>query len=214
MPRRIRQVTEKPRRTPRQPRASATVDAILTAALQLLEAGGVELVTTNHVAERAGVSIGTVYQYFADKQAILSALAERSAEQVRNRIAEMLIERPDLGTVRPIVRALMNGFEGSPATRRALLDALFHRHGEGVLQQHHDAFFAAIAGKARLEIALTPESAFVLTHAAIGLLRAASAEPDLRLDPAALEDELVRLMEAYIGALAAAGRPASPARDH
>jgi AcrR family transcriptional regulator len=203
-------MTEKTRRTPRQARASATVDAILTAALQLLETGGVEVLTTNHVAEHAGVSIGTVYQYFADKQAILSALAERSAAAVRDRIAEMLIERPDLGTVRPIVRALMNGFEGSPATRRALLDALFHRGGEGVLQQHHEAFFASIAGKARLDDALTPESAFVLTHAAISLLRAASAEPELGLDPAALEDELVRLMEAYLGALVATGRADAP----
>jgi len=105
----------------------------------------------------------------------------------------------------------MTGFEGSPATRRALLDALFHR-GEGVLAEHHEAFFASIAGKARLEVELTPESAFVLTHAAISLLRAASAEPDLGLDPAALEDELVRLMEAYLGALVAAGPPASGRR--
>lgn len=196
---------EKPRRIPRQARAGATVDAILTAALQLLEGAGVEQLTTNHVAEHAGVSIGTVYQYFADKQAILSALAERSAATVRDGIAAMLIERPDLGTVRPIVRALMNGFDGSPATRKALLDALFHRGGEGVLLQHHEAFFASIAGKARFEVELTPESAFVLTHTAIGLLRAASAEPALDLDPAALEDELVRLMEAYLAALVTAG---------
>ena len=203
-------MTEKPRRIPRQARATTTVDAILTAALQLLEAGGVEQLTTNHVAERAGVSIGTVYQYFADKQAILSALAQRRAAAVRDGIAAMLIERPDLGTVRPIVRALMTGFEGSPATRQALLDALFHRGGEGVLQQHHEAFLASIAGKARLDVALAPESAFVLTHAAISLLRAASAEPELGLDPTALENELVRLMEAYIGALVATSRPDSP----
>ena len=204
-------MTEKPRRIPRQARAAVSVDAILTAALQLLEAGGVEQLTTNHVAERAGVSIGTLYQYFADKQAILNALAQRSAAAVRDEIAQMLIERPDLGTVRPIVRALMSGFEGSPATRRALLDALFHR-GEGVLRQHHEAFFASIAGKTRLEVELTPESAFVLTHAAIGLLRAASAEPELGLDPSALEDELVRLMEAYLGALVAAGAKGSTRR--
>jgi AcrR family transcriptional regulator len=197
-------MSEKQRRIPRQARAASTVDAILTAALQLLEAVGVEQLTTNHVADRAGVSIGTVYQYFGDKQEILSALAQRSAATVRDGIAAMLIERPDLGTVRPIVRALMSGFEGSPETRRVLLDALFHRGGEGVLQQHHQAFFASIAGKARIGVPLTPESAFVLTHAAIGLLRAASAEPDLGLDPAALEDELVRLMEAYLAALVAA----------
>lgn len=206
---------EKTRRIPRQARATTTVDAILTAALQLLESDGVDQLTTNHVAERAGVSIGTVYQYFSDKQAILGALAERSAAAVRDSIAAMLIERPDLGTVRPIVRALMRSFEGSPATRVALLDALFHHGGKGVLQQHHQAFFASIAGKTRLQVALTPESAFVLTHAAISLLRAASAEPELGLDPDALENELVRLMEAYLGALAAAsgaGAPSSPRR--
>jgi AcrR family transcriptional regulator len=168
-------MSERLRRIPRQARAASTVDAILTAALQLLEGMGVEQLTTNHVADRAGVSIGTVYQYFGDKQEILSALAQRSAATVRDGIAAMLIERPDLGTVRPIVRALMSGFEGSPETRRVLLDALFHRGGEGVLRQHHQAFFASIAGKARIEVPLTAESAFVLTHAAIGLLRAASA---------------------------------------
>jgi len=68
---------------------------------------------------------------------------------------------------------------------------------------HHQAFLASIAGKARLQVALTNESAFVLTHAVASLLRAAAAEPDLGLDPAALEDELVRLMDAYIAALVA-----------
>jgi AcrR family transcriptional regulator len=55
-------MSEKQRRIPRQARAASTVDAILTAALELLVAVGVEQLTTNHVADRAGVSIGTVYQ--------------------------------------------------------------------------------------------------------------------------------------------------------
>jgi hypothetical protein len=101
----------------------------------------------------------------------------------------------------------MNGVEGSPATGQVLFDALFQKGKDGMLAHHHQAFLASIAGKARLEIALTNESAFVLTHAAIGLLRAAAAEKDLGLDPAALEDELVRLMEAYVAALAARPSP-------
>lgn len=195
-------MSEKSRRKPRQSRAEGTVDAILEAAFQLLEAEGVDGLTTNHVAARAGVSIGTLYQYFANKQDILAALAQRRAAAVRDEIAETIIRRPDISSVRQIVRALMHGFEGSPATREALLAALFHRGGDAVLAQHHEAFFAAIAGKARLQMQLTPESAFVLTHAPISLLRAAAAEQELGLDPARLEDELVRLMEAYIGALA------------
>lgn len=162
-----------------------------------------ERLTTNHIAVRAGVSIGTLYQYFGGKQDILAAIAQRRAEAVRDAIAETVIARPELGSVRTIVRALMHGFEGSPATRQVLFDALFHQAGDSMLARHHQVFLASIAGKARLEVELSNESAFVLTHAAIGLLRAAAAEPELGLDPTALEDELVRLMEAYVAALAA-----------
>ena len=58
----------------RQARAAETVAAILEATAQILEAGGLPALTTNAVAARAGVSIGTLYQYFDDKNAILLAL--------------------------------------------------------------------------------------------------------------------------------------------
>ena len=200
-------MTETKRRLPTQARAAVTVDAILEASLQLLDADGAAALTTNRIAQRAGVSVGTLYQYFASKADILAALAERRAAATRELIARTVIERPGLGSVRTIVRALTHSFEGSAATRTALLGALF-AGDDGVLARHHEAFLAAIAGKARLDIELTPERAFVLTHAAIGLLRAAAAEDSLGLDPARLEDEIVRLMEAYVAALAAA----APAR--
>jgi len=201
-------VTEKTRRTPRQPRSEATVEAILEAAFQLLEQGGVEALTTNHIAERAGVSVGTLYQYFRGKQAILAALAQRRAAAARDRIAQIVIgnsvvERSEIGAVRLIVRTLATAFEGSPATRRALLDALTEEGGDDVVMRNHVAFFDAIAGKAVLGFDLSPEAGFVLTHAVVGLLRAATVESDLALDPARLEDELVRLMESYISALLA-----------
>lgn len=194
-------MTEKTRRTPRQPRSEATVDAILEAAFQLLEADGIEALTTNHIAERAGVSVGTLYQYFRGKQAILAALAQRRAAAARDRIAELVIAGPEIGTVRLIVRTLATAFEGSPATRRALLDALTHEGDEEVVMRNHLAFFEAIAGKAALSLDLSPEAGFVLTHAVVGLLRAATIESDLALDATRLEDELVRLMESYISAL-------------
>lgn len=190
-------MADKSRRKPRQARAESTVDAILEATFQLLEAHGVEALTTNHVAARAGVSIGTLYQYFASKQDILAALAQRRAAAVRDHV---IIDQPHVSSVRRIIRALMHGFEGSPATREALLSALFHR-GDAVLAQNHEAFFASIAGRVQLNWEMTPETAFVLTHAPISLLRAAAAEPQLALDPEKLEDELVRLLEAYIRAL-------------
>jgi AcrR family transcriptional regulator len=65
------------RRSPKQARSRATWDAIVEAAAQILERHGADGLTTNDVAERAGVSIGTLYQYFPDKQAILIAAARR-----------------------------------------------------------------------------------------------------------------------------------------
>jgi AcrR family transcriptional regulator len=200
-------MTEKTRRTPRQPRSEATVEAILEASFQLLEADGIEGLTTNHIAERAGVSIGTLYQYFGGKQAILAALAQRRAAAARDRIADLVIAGPQIGTVRLIVRTLATAFEGSPTTRRALLDALTQEGDDALVMRHHLIFFDTIAGKAAFGFDLSPEAGFILTHAVIGLLRAATVEADLALDPQRLEDELVRLMEAYIAALAA-GRDA------
>jgi len=64
-----------PRKLPSQPRSEETVEAILQAAAQVFERHGYAAGTTNRIAERAGVSIGTVYQYFPNKDAILVALA-------------------------------------------------------------------------------------------------------------------------------------------
>src|SRR4051794_2622813 len=60
-----------PRRMPRQPRARLTRDAIIEAAAHLLATRGWDASTTNHIAERAGVSIGSLYKYFPNKPSIL-----------------------------------------------------------------------------------------------------------------------------------------------
>ena len=66
-----------PRKTPAQPRAAVTVHAILEGAASLLERQGLEGYTTNEIAARAGVSIGSLYQYFPNKDAVTIALIER-----------------------------------------------------------------------------------------------------------------------------------------
>src|SRR5688572_26828094 len=71
-----------PRKTPRQARSAATVEAIHTAAIQVLLAEGVARLTTTRVAERAGVSVGTMYQYFPHKEALLFALVRQKLEEI------------------------------------------------------------------------------------------------------------------------------------
>jgi len=66
-----------PRKTPQQARSAATIEAIRQATIQVLLADGVGRLTTTRVAERAGVSVGTMYQYYPHKQALLFGIVER-----------------------------------------------------------------------------------------------------------------------------------------
>ncbi len=67
----------KPRKRPVQARSEATVAAIFEASIQVLLSAGYRKLTTSRVAERAGVSVGTLYQYFPNRQALMSAVLER-----------------------------------------------------------------------------------------------------------------------------------------
>lgn len=72
----------KPRKTPQQSRSVVTIEAIHTATIQVLLADGVGKLTTTRVAERAGVSVGTMYQYYPHKQALLFAIVERQLDLI------------------------------------------------------------------------------------------------------------------------------------
>ena len=98
-PARIQQVPEKLRRTPHQTRALQTVDFILEAAAYILAEEGLGGFTTNRIAERAGVNIASLYQYFPNKSAILEELQARhiaapdqSYAQLLNRLRNLPLE--------------------------------------------------------------------------------------------------------------------------
>ncbi len=75
-------VAYQPRKTPVQARAAVTVEALEEATIQVLLTVGLDLLTTNRVARRAGVSVGTLYQYYPNKQSLLFSLLERHMEKV------------------------------------------------------------------------------------------------------------------------------------
>jgi AcrR family transcriptional regulator len=70
-----------PRRRPRQDRSQATVDAIVEACVRILDKDGADALTTNRIAEIAGVTKGSLYQYFPNKEAIVAAVFERILKQ-------------------------------------------------------------------------------------------------------------------------------------
>jgi len=97
-----------PRKQPRQRRSAETVERILAAAARIFDERGYRATTTNHVAELAGVSIGSLYQYFPNKDALLVALAERhlvqAAEHFSARLLHLRERQPTLaGTVASLV---------------------------------------------------------------------------------------------------------------
>jgi AcrR family transcriptional regulator len=85
-----RTIAPRPRKMPSQARSQATVDAILDAAARILVGAGYGAFTTNSVAARAGVSVGSLYQYFPNKDAILAALKARHVADLERAIDEAL----------------------------------------------------------------------------------------------------------------------------
>ncbi len=210
---RTRQLPENKRRIPRQARATETVAAILEGAAQVLEGGGLPAFTTNAVADRAGVSIGTLYQYFADKSALLRALAEREMTATLAAVGKALRGETDFtfeGRVRAIVRAIVNAFHGRQRARKAVVQAVMAQ-GMTVEMLGPIASFIAQAGEEpRPGLArLGPEQVFVLSRALMGAIRAAVLEEQPFLRSHAFEDELVRLVLSYLDALRAGTPPSS-----
>ena len=177
-----------PVRQPKQARAKATRDAILEAAARIIEADGEAdaVFNTNRIAEVAGVSIGTLYQYFDGKAAILVALARREILAVRAAIGETEPERL-------AVRSLIRAFPGRPRTRRAAVRALMAAESAQGLAEETRRTARLLPSRSDL----SPLDAFVLTRAVVGVIRAAVLEGSAHLDDPGLEDALMRLIEGY-----------------
>lgn len=118
-----------PRKSPRQGRSIATVDAIFEATIQVLLSDGLIRLNTTRVARRAGVSVGTLYQYFPNKQALLFAMLERhlallsgaiekACEEIPNATREIVAET----IVRAYLQAKMAQAEISPALYRIAME--------------------------------------------------------------------------------------------
>ena len=192
------------RRKPKQERSLEKVGLMLEAATRILDRQGLPGLTTNRVAEVAGVSIGTVYQYFNDKSELLDALAAREVQALSDSVLAALTGPAPTepgGRVRALVRAVLDAYGGRTGVHKLLVDHLLATHGATPLPGMREAAVkmmsegGIVASDQRLR-ALAPADAFVLTHSVGGVVRALLAAPD-RFDAAqrlAIEDALVRLV--------------------
>jgi AcrR family transcriptional regulator len=109
-----------PRKKPAQSRAAATVHVILEAAAEILERQGLDGYTTNEIAERAGVSIGSLYQYFPNKDAVTIALIEREMAGMVEEIVAALSLSPPKRALQETIRAAVRNQVRRPQLARML----------------------------------------------------------------------------------------------
>lgn len=113
------------RRRPKQARSNDLVSAILQAAIQVLAKEGARRFTTTRVAERAGVSVGSIYQYFPNKASILFRLQSDEWQQTSAMLSEILQDaaKPPLERLRKLVHVFVRSECEEAAVRTALNDA-------------------------------------------------------------------------------------------
>lgn len=201
----------KPRKTPLQARSEATVDAIYKATIQVLLAEGVGRLTTTRVADRAGVSVGTLYQYFPHKQALLYAVVQQHLEAFVLEVEAACLAhqgQPLAAMAQGLVHAFLDIKIREPDTTRALykiaaeLDTDELRIGTSRRLQQACAQMLSSAEGARFND--LPGVCFTLLTAMNGATRAVfefGAQPEMvdRLRP-----QLLTLCRGYLQASLAA----------
>jgi AcrR family transcriptional regulator len=198
---------EKSRRNrPHQARSRATVEIILDATVRIFESEGAEAATTSRIAEVAGVSVGTLYQYFGNRDAILDALQDREFERATTMMQNVLAN-PDGASHRTIARSVVEGLLGiyraAPALHRVLaVEGLRITPAERV-----QAFDARIVGAIKVFLVNASPSirrsdvdaaAFVAYQSVRAAMLAYLIEQPPGVSERALVDELTDLIVRYL----------------
>jgi AcrR family transcriptional regulator len=191
------------RRSPRQERARATVDAILFAAAHILKTQGMARLTTNRIAALAGVSIGSLYQYFSDKQAIVEALRERH-DAYYLRAVRSGIEHTAGAGFREGVRTMLWRMVELHASDLDLHGELRrHRELTAAQQAEYSGYIREFIETCRDELRPTPDpelTGYVLMTTLQHLVHGVASEAPERLRDPHYVDELVELAVRYLGA--------------
>jgi len=117
----------KPRKNASQERSRATVDALVEATARILVREGFEKTSTNRIAEIAGVSVGSLYQYFPGKEALVAAVIDRHNEEIMAIVRATLIEVADMPiekAVRRLVTVAIDAHRINPKLHRVLAEQI------------------------------------------------------------------------------------------
>ena len=117
----------KPRKNASQERSRATVDALVEATARILVREGFEKTSTNRIAEIAGVSVGSLYQYFPSKEALVAAVIDRHHDEIMGIVRKTLTEIMDMPiekAVRRLVTVAIDAHRINPGLHRVLAEQI------------------------------------------------------------------------------------------
>lgn len=197
-----RKISTSPRKLPKQDRSKFTVDTILTAAAHILAENGYDNASTNRIAERAGFSIGSLYQYFPNKEAIMSALRERHVNEMTAIVESALnkyANHPIDVALYELVKACVVAHAIDPILHQVLSEQvprLSHSSAEAkiiwllreFLEQRRD----------RIQLQNIELTAFILQRTIESLTHAAVIEHPEFLKEEQIEQEITKLLMSYL----------------
>ncbi len=192
----------------RQTRSQVTIDTVLEAATRLLEEGSINDLTTNHIAQRAGVSIGTLYHYFPNKHAIVYAIAERRRAALTQRLGRALdsVDPAALTTAIPqLIGLIVKELGDTRAHRELSLWLALHELSAHSERPYQDTIADVIAKRLQRALpqgdARSEAIAFVITRATTETLKAAALQRPELLDRDEFLEELSALITRYVSGL-------------
>lgn len=202
------QLDNNPRKLPRQERSKQTVAAIMESTAQILIRHGYEGTTTARIAERAGTSIGSIYQYFPNREALVASLAEQHAMEIlasiRGAVAETTHATLTDGLV-ALVRATAAAHLANPRLHKVLSEQvpIVGKHGVA-LQVHRQAanYIEALlrehADETAFDLDVTVASVVIETTLEALVHKAVIDSAEL-LAGDVLEQQLLQLITGYLG---------------
>ncbi|MFD4836337.1 TetR/AcrR family transcriptional regulator [Achromobacter sp. NPDC058515] len=201
-----------PRKSPRQLRSQHTVDTILQATARVLATHGYAGTNTNLIAETAGVSVGSLYQYFPNKNALIAALHNRHDNQMLDVIDDVLNSNPAATLqerVAAIVQAMLHAHMLEPALHRVLerefpLFDLPHEHSLADQDIHRRMRHLLELHRAEIAQQDRDLATYVVLRIMESLVHAAALEPPAGFSTQQLEQAVVDAVMGYLGAPAGA----------
>ena len=195
------------RKSPKQERSKDLVGAVMAAAARILESAGSETLTTNKVAQLAGVSIGSLYQYFPGKDAIFSTLIEQQLDSNAAHYAQF-IETHKNDEAPLLMKALIADVVDLFVERKVFIATLFGevpklKKTRDVLYRRNRIILLFVdLLKSRSSELRDPsnieEQVYVISHAVLGLLQTSVLENFESHPPEVLKKELLKLMTSYL----------------